>query len=248
MTPDNPSDNSPKPMNEAGRITGVILDPKPTFADIVARPSWILPVVLSIVVGLAFIYFFTSRVGWDRYFHQLAEISTKMQQMEPAQRENAIQMQVKFGPPFGYVFAVIGPVLMALIVGGVVLLMAKLGGGSPSFKQTFAISAWASLPRILAGILAIVVMFIKNPEEFNLQNPLAFFNLGAFMEPPPNSSKFVYSLATSIDLFAIWTILLVAVGLMAAVRKMPFSKALILVLTPWVIWILAASAVAGMFG
>jgi hypothetical protein len=68
------------------------------------------------------------------------------------------------------------------------------------------------------------------------------------MEPPPNSGKFIYSLATSVDLFTIWTILLLAAGISAAARKAPFSKALILVVAPWIIWVLAASAVAGMFG
>jgi hypothetical protein len=246
MTPESSSEITAPPMGEAGRITGVLFDPKKAFADIAAKPSWILPVVLSIVVGLVFVYLFTTRIGWDRYFHQIAETSSRMQQMDPPQRENAIQMQEKFGPIFGYVFGVIGPPLMAVIVGGVILLMGKIGGAALTFKQTFAMSAWASLPRVIAGILAIVVMFIKNPEDFNLQNPLAF-NLGAFMEPPPNSGKFVYSLATSIDLFTIWSILLLAVGISVAARKMPFSKAVILVVAPWIIWILVAAGFAGMF-
>ena len=67
------------------------------------------------------------------------------------------------------------------------------------------------------------------------------------MEPPPNSGKFVYSLATSIDLFTIWSILLLAVGISVAARKMPFSKAVILVVAPWIIWILVAAGFAGMF-
>jgi hypothetical protein len=100
---------------------------------------------------------------------------------------------------------------------------------------------------VIAGILSIVVMFIENPEDFNLQNPLAF-NFGAFMEPPPNSGKFIYSMATSVDLFTIWTILLIAVAISVAARKVPFSKALILVVAPWIIWVLAASGFAGMFG
>jgi hypothetical protein len=247
MTPETPSENAAPRMSEAGRLSGVLFDPKKAFADIAARPSWILPIVLSAIVGLAFVYLFTSRVGWDRYFHQIAETNSRMQQMEPAQRETAIQMQIKFGPIFGYIFSVVGPPLMALIVGAVVLLMAKLGGAALKFKQTFAMASWASLPRVIAGILAIVVMYIKNPDEFNLQNPLAF-NLGAFMEPPPNSGKFIYSLATSIDLFAIWAILLLAVGLSVAARKMPFSKALMLIVTPWIIWVLAAAVFAGLTG
>lgn len=247
MTPEPTSDRAEPPLGEVGRITGVLFDPKKAFASIAAKPSWIVPVVLSIVIGLAFIYFFTSRVGWDRYFHQIAETNSRMQQMDAQARDNAIQMQVKMGPMFGYIFGVIGPPIMALIVGGVVLLMCKLGGAALTFKQTLAIGSWASMPRVIAGILAIVVMFVKNPDDFNLQNPLAF-NLGAFMEPPPNSGKFIYSLATSIDLFTIWSILLLAVGISVAARKMSFSKAVMLVGIPWIVWVLVASGFAGMFG
>jgi hypothetical protein len=247
MTPEYSSDHAAPPLGEVGRITGVLTDPKKAFADIAARPSWILPVVLMIAVGLAFIYIFTTKIGWDRYFHQIAETNSRMQQMDAQARENAIQMQSKFAPIGGYVFAVIGPVLTALIVGGVLVLLCKIGGAALKFKQTFAISAWAMLPRVIAGILALVVMFIKNPEDFNLQNPLAF-NLGAFMEPPPNSGKFIYSLATSIDLFTIWTILLLAVAISVAARKMPFSKALMLIVIPWILLALAGAAFSGMFG
>ena len=240
-------ENATPQMSEAGRLTGVLTDPKKAFADIAAKPSWILPVVLSMVVGLAFVYLFTSRVGWDRYFHQIAETNSRMQQMDAQARETAIQMQDRFGPIFGYVFGLIGPPLTALIVGAIILLMAKVGGATLKFKQTFAMSAWAMLPRVIAGILAIVVMFVKNPDEFNLQNPLAF-NFGAFMEPPPNSGKFIYSLATSIDLFTIWMILLLAVAISAAASKIPFSKALMLVVVPWLIWVFVTSGFAGMFG
>jgi hypothetical protein len=246
MTPEPSAENAAPPLGEAGRITGVFIDPKKAFADIAARPSWIVPLVLLIVVGLAFTYIFTTRIGWDRYFHQIAETNTRMQQLDAQARENAIQMQSKFAPIGGYVFSVIGTALAALIVGGVIVLISKMAGASLKFKQTFAIGAWAMLPRFIAGILAIVVMFIKNPEDFNLQNPLAF-NLGAFMEPPPNSGKFIYSLATSIDLFTIWSILLVAVGISVAARKVPFSKAVVLVVGFWLIWVLAASGLAGMF-
>jgi len=247
MTPEPTADNAPKPLSEGGRIAGVLIDPKKAFADIAARPSWIVPVVLMVISGLVFIYIFTSRIGWEHYFRQIAETSSRMQQMEAQQREAAIQMQSKFGPISGYVFAVVGPPLTLLITAGVLLLMCKLGGAALKFKQLFSMSAWSMLPRVIAGILAIVVMFIKNPDDFNLQNPLAF-NLGAFMEPPPNSGKFIYSLATSVDLFTIWTILLIALGISVAAPRVSFSKALILVVTPWIILVLISASFSGMFG
>ena len=247
MTPETASDNAPAPLSEVGRIPAVFIDPKRAFADIAARPTWILPAALLAVAALAFTYIYSTRIGWDHYFRQIAETNAKMQQMDAQQREQAIQMQVKFGPIGGYVFSIIGIPLVALIVGGVILLMTKMAGASLKFKQTFAISAWAMLPGLISSILAIVVMFLKNPDDFNLQNPLAF-NLAAFLEPPPNTGKFIYTLAKSFDLFTIWMILLLAVGISVAARKISFTKAVILVAAPWLIWVLISSGLAGMMG
>jgi len=247
MTPETASDNAPAPLSEVGRIPAVFIDPKRAFADIAARPTWILPAALLAVAALAFTYIYSTRIGWDHYFRQIAETNAKMQQMDAQQREQAIQMQVKFGPIGGYVFSIIGIPLVALIIGGVILLMTKMAGASLKFKQTFAISAWAMLPGLISSILAIVVMFLKNPDDFNLQNPLAF-NLAAFLEPPPNTGKFIYTLAKSFDLFTIWMILLLAVGISVAARKISFTKAVILVAAPWLIWVLISSGLAGMMG
>jgi hypothetical protein len=243
MTPEVPSENAAPQLSAAGRIMNVFVDPKKAFTDIVARPTWIVPIVLLVLVSLAFTITYTTKIGWDRYFHQIADTNTRMQQMDAQARESAIQMQVKFGPIFGYLFSLIGIPIMALIVGGVVLLVTKLAGASLKFKQTFAIAAWAMLPGLISSALAIVVMFLKNPEDFNLQNPLAF-NLAAFLEPPPNTGKFLYSFAKSFDLFTIWMILLVAVGISVAVRKMPFAKALMLVVVPWFLLVLVGSGLA----
>jgi hypothetical protein len=66
---------------------------------------------------------------------------------------------------------------------------------------------------------------------------------------PNSGSKFMYTLATSLDLFTIWTILLLATGLKAAAgKKLSFTGALVAVVTPWAVVVLAGSAVAGMFG
>jgi hypothetical protein len=136
--------------------------------------------------------------------------------------------------------------VVALAIAGVLLLTCKMMGASLQFKQMFAITSYSMLPGLISSILAIIVVFLKNPEDFNLQNPL-FFNIGAALEPPPNTGKFLYSLATSIDLFTFWSILLLATGISVAARKIPFSKAVVAVVVPWAIWVLVKSAWAGAF-
>ena len=89
-------------------------------------------------------------------------------------------------------------------------------------------------------------MFLKSPDEFNLINPLAF-NPAAFMDPI-NSSKFLYTLAMSLDLFTIWGILLTAIGLKAAAgKRLSFGGALFAVVLPWAILVLIGASVAGAF-
>jgi len=144
---------------------------------------------------------------------------------------------------------VAGPIVIiviALATAGVLLMVCKMMGASVGFKQMFGIASYAMLPGLISSILTVIVIFIKNPDDFNLQNPLAF-NLGAFLEPPPNSSKALYSMATSIDLFSFWTILLLAVGISVAARKFSFSKALMAVVVPWVVLVLVKVGWAAMF-
>jgi len=95
------------------------------------------------------------------------------------------------------------------------------------------------------AILTIVVMHLKNPDEINVQNALAF-NPGAFMDPN-QGSKFLYSLASSLDLFTFWMILLMATGLKAAAgKKLTFGGALFAVVLPWAVYVLGKSAWAGL--
>lgn len=234
-------------MSEVGRISGVYLDPKKAFADIAARPRWIVPIVLMIIAALAFTYSYTTHIGWERYIRHTMETSSRAQNLTAEQRETQITQGAKFAPIMGYVFSVIGIPVTAVIIAAVLLLMCKMIGASLNFKRMFAITAYGMLPGLIFTILAIVVMYLKNPDDFNLQNPL-FFNAGAFMEPPPNTGKFLYSFASSLDLFTFWDIILMAIGISVADRKVTMSKALTAVLVPWVIYVFVKSGWAAMFG
>jgi hypothetical protein len=250
MTPEASSDNAAPQMGEVGRLTGVFFDPKKAFADIAAKPrNWFVPLLLLIVAALAFTYTYTTRIGWEGYIRKTMENNPRAQNLPADQREAQIQTGAKIAPIFGYGGSIVFIPVAALAIGGVLLLTSKMmgAGGSVNFKQMFTITSYAMLPGLVSSILAIIVMFTKNPEDFNLQNPL-IFNLGALMEPPPNSGKFLYSLATSIDLFSFWTILLLATGISAAARKLPFSKAIMAVVLPWAIYVVIKSAWAGAFG
>jgi hypothetical protein len=173
-----------------------------------------------------------------------------MAQMSDQQREAVLKtmdMQVKMASIFGYVGGVLGVPIAYLIVAGILLGIVRGIMSAPvRFKQVFAVVCYGSLPGLIFTVLVIAVMFLKNPDDFNLQNPLVF-NPGAFMDPL-STSKFLYSVASSLDLFTIWTILLVATGLKAAGgKKLSFGGALTAVALPWAILVLGRASLAGLF-
>jgi len=238
---------APQGMGEFSRIAGVFFEPKKTFQDIAARPTFLLPMILVILFGIVYSVQIGQRIGWDRVSRHQLEMSSRSQQMTPEQRESAVAMSVKIATVAQYAGPILGVPIADLVIAGVLLgIVAGIMSAPVKFKQVFAVTCWAGLPGILFSLLAIVVMYMKNPDDYNINNPLVF-NPGAVMDPQ-TSSKFVYSLASSLDLFTIWTILLLATGLKAAAgKKLSFGGAMFSVLLPWGVVVLCKAAFAGMF-
>ena len=234
-------------MGEFSRIVGVFFEPSKTFADIAQRPGWMVPLILTILVAMAFSMAVAQHIGWDRVVRHQFETNSRLQQMPQEQKDQAIALQVRIASVSAYAAPVIFVPLADIIMAAVLLGIAGgIMSGGMRFKQVFAVVCYSGLPGVISAILTVVVMFLKKPDDIDIQNPLAF-NLGAFMDPA-TGSKFVHSLASSMDLFMIWTILLIATGLKAAAgKRLTFTGALVAVAVPWAILILAKSAIVGAF-
>jgi hypothetical protein len=249
MTPENAAAVEPQPagMGEFSRIVGVFFEPGKTFADIAQRPSWIVPMILMILAMIGATVALSQHIGWERIIRQQDEASAQIRNMAPEQRERTMALQMKLAPAMGYTFGIVGVPIYAIVVAAVLLGITSMMSAGLRFKQVFAVVVYGSLPRAISALLMIVVVFLKNPDEFNMRNPTAF-NVGAFLDPN-YVSKFAYALATSLDLFAIWTILLLATGLKAAAgKKLTFAGALVAVVAPWAVWVLGTAVIAGISG
>jgi hypothetical protein len=240
-------DPQPAGMGEFSRITGVFFEPTKTFADIAARPRWIVPVILIALVSMCVVFAYSQRGGWRVMIEQQMANSSRQPQGTPEQQQQQIEMGVKIASVIGYVIPLIIPVMFLIVAGILTGITAGILSAPVRFFQVFAIVCYANLPGIIRGALTIVVMQMKSLADFDFKNPV-MFNPGYFMDPK-GSSKFLYSLASSLDLFSIWILLLIAIGLKAAAgRKLSFGGAFFAVVTPWAIFVLGAAAFAGMFG
>src|SRR6266404_3504790 len=88
MTPENLQASEPTPagMSELSRITGVFFEPGKTFEDIAARPRWLVPLLLILVMSLVYMVVFTQRVGWERMMRQRIEASPRAAQLSAEQK------------------------------------------------------------------------------------------------------------------------------------------------------------------
>jgi hypothetical protein len=249
MTPESdlPAEPEFKGMSEISRISGILFEPGKTFEDIARRPTYILPMALLIGMVMLMLTLFAQHVGWERSIRHQFETNPRLTQMDPAARQRAMEMQIRFSGVGSYVGVLLGVPIVDLIWAALLLGIVKgMMGATVRFKQVFAVIAWTGILGVISTALVIVVMFLKNPDDFNLQNPLVF-NPGALMDPL-TSSKFVYSLATSLDLFTIWMLVLIGIGLKAAGGKsLSTGGAMTAVFLPWVVWTLGKAALAGVF-
>lgn len=230
---------APESVSAIGRIFGAIISPKATFESIARRPTWLAPMIILTVLPLIVIGLYGHRAGWRSFFEKQMQGNSRVEQMTPQQQEQALDMQVKYGPPFVYVIGAISPIIIALIVAGVLLgLFNGLAGAALNFKTSLAIFAYASSPSIIRGLLGILVLLLKDPATVDLQNLVAS-NASIFLSS--DSAKWLLTLTRSIDVFTFWPMILMAIGYnCAAPKKLSTGAAFAWIFVVYLVIVLAA--------
>lgn len=207
----------PAQIGAFGRIIGALVSPGKTFADIARKPSWILPIVLLIILGLVTTYFFGARVGWEKFAREQMMNSPQFANADAATQNQTLQQQLPFYPIFGYVGVVVVWIAFPILVGLIYMLAFNvMAGAGVKFMQAWGIVAHASSPMIVAGILGIVVLFLKDPADVDLQN-LIGSNVSAFFDA--DAPKWLKALGGNLDLFLLWCLLLEGIGFSAVNPK-----------------------------
>ena len=233
-------------MGEIARLSGVLFEPSAAFRDISTYTRWWPPLAIIAVLSLGFIFMFSQRVGFDRFVRQQMESNPKIQQMDPAQREQAVAVSMKITPVIVYIAAVAALPVITLIVSAVFLLIFRTFlGAAVTFGQVFAVCCYALVPYVLSSIMGFAILILKDPDQFDLQNATPT-NIGAFLDST-TTPKWEYSLAMSIDVFTLWVLVLIATGLSVASRKVSWATAMTCVVGSWALWVLIKVGLTAVF-
>jgi hypothetical protein len=225
------------PVNHLKRIVGVFFSPKETFAEIVAAPSWLVPMVLLVALSALACFALNQRMDWRSFIAQQIEKSPQSANLSPEQKEQRVEGGVKMAPMFAYIFGVPAPAIAILVVAAVMLGAYNLfAGAGASFSQAMGIVAHTFLTSIVSTAIFLLVLFIKPVGTFDLDNPVAT-NLGVLV--PEDAAKWLMTLGKSIDIFSFWMLILIAIGFAAvAPRKLKFGKAFGIALSVWGVFVL----------
>ncbi|HKW87628.1 MAG TPA: YIP1 family protein [Candidatus Acidoferrales bacterium] len=241
---------APQSIGAFGRIIGAIANPRPTFEDITRKPSWFVPLLVLIIVQCAITVIFSQRVGWrafmEKQIAQSPSAQRRLEQLSPEQRQQIIDRQAQFAPIFGYVGVIIGVPLVAVIIAAIFMgIFNGISGAGLDFKTSFGIISHSYMPGLIVALLGILILYIKPPDQIDLQNLVAS-NVGAVLSS--DSPRWLQSLGTSIDIFSFWIIGLMALGYsVARPKKITMSTGLAWIIGLWVVYVLVKVGATAMF-
>jgi hypothetical protein len=243
-----PAPASQPPLSEAARIVNTFIAPSKTFGDLRRSAAWWAPFLLMVAISTVFVYTAGQKIGFRKIMETQMQAQPKSQarleRLPADQREDQMQKGAKVTQVISYLFPLI-TLLIWLIIASVLFATFKFAAGADvSFKISLAIVIYAALPLMLKSLLsALSVVAGISPDSFSFQNPIAS-NPGYFMNPADN--VFLYSLASAIDIFMIWTLVLTAIGF-TCVSKVKRGTAFSIVFGWWLVFTLLGAAIAAAF-
>jgi Yip1 domain len=228
-------------MSALSRITGVVVSPTHTFAEIARRPTWVVPFITLWVLSIVVFGLIAQKTDWRSYIERKDSKDARFDQMPQDQKDRMVENQVKFAPvvTFGAGIFITGIFILfvTLVYWGAFNLF---NGAALNFKTAFGLVSHAFVPLIISSLLAIIVLLVKAKGDVDPEHFLAS-SVGAFL--PDDAAKWLEALGQSLEVFWIWTLALVALGFSAASpKKIKPAGAFLTVYGIWAVWVLCKVA------
>jgi hypothetical protein len=175
------------------------------------------------------------KITWAKvYDNTLKQSPKQMERLEQQPADAQVKAKAIGANITKYIFfsfPLLG-ILIGVIAAAVLMATVNFGfGGRAKFGQMMAVWFYATLPWAIQGILGIVTTWFVDPDAFNLNNFVGT-NIGYYL--PTDLPKPLIALGTAIDVFTIWALILMTIGI-AIVGNIKKGQAATAVWGWWVI-------------
>jgi hypothetical protein len=226
-------------MNPLARIVNVFVAPSKTFEDVKRSSGWWVPFLIAAVIGLSYSFVLLHKVGMqalvEGVIQQSPALETRISAGTPEQAaamRHGVEMQFKF--------LYVGPVislLVGLAASGLLLATANFGaGGKAKYSQMMGVWFYGTLPLTLFYLLVMAAIYGGVASDpFNIKNPIGtnvgFYLMGGDM------SKMLIAALSAVDIFAIWTAFVLAIGV-STVAEIKRGAAAAVVCVWWFVFVM----------
>jgi|GEM_PF-519033 hypothetical protein len=218
----------------------VLFSPGAAFRKLKEKPAWIIPFVIVVLVVLA-----VTAVGVSKMDYADVKVRAEEMMRNQGLAEEQIQQRLeasdkimnnpvtKYALPLVVVLfnTALGMVIVALIL---MLMVPLLGGAKGNFVLGLVVVAHAGMVRVLAAIVRLILLMLRGAE--NTMTSLALV--------VPNVKGFLYHFLSRVDVFTIWEIILIALG-MKIVYDLKDNRSYYYLFGLWLVYIALASLIPG---
>jgi Yip1 domain len=221
------------------RVVGIFIEPGRVLEEVARKPDFIKPLILLIAVTLVVTETMLSKIGMERIVRASLANSGQAANLSPEQMQQAIERGAAIASIFAHLSGLFTvPIFLALVAAVGLIALNGIFGVHVGFKKVFSLACYADLPSVLGGVMAVAVIYFGDPNAFNPQSP-APSNVGFFLDRIETSHA-VLALATSLDIFVFWFLILLSMGLSrAAEGKVKSRSIFVIYFGVWMILVLA---------
>jgi hypothetical protein len=228
-------------LSQVERVVDTFVAPTKTFTDVLRSTTWWLPFLLGAIVSYGLMAGISQKVGWTQLTdNQIQSSPSSQAQLANATPEQGVKIRSMMAASFKYGFLASPLInLIYLLVISVVFwpTINFVFAGKATFGQVFSVMTYAFLPEALKALIATGVLYIgTSAENFTADNMLGT-SPGYYLSNTGALKVFL----TSFDIFTIWAMVLMSLGL-AIVARTKKSSAFVTVFGWWFLVVVVKTA------
>lgn len=232
----------PEGASSLSTLTLVLTSPRQGFRAIAAKPVIALALCVLIVLAVASVGVGMSKISGADYVRSLQDQGKTVppQMVDNPDRMIRIIRWTSIGG------ALVFTPLFYLAFAGLLLVGFRLAGSEIGYRKTLSVAVHGMLPLAIAALIGMAIALAR--EKISLEElqggGLVLSNLGFLAHE--GASKVLRALLTSVDLFSVWSIALLAVGY-RIVAKVSSGAAWGTVLVIWIVGVALKVGMAAIF-
>src|SRR3954471_6202712 len=197
------------PLSLPARFFGIITSPRATYESVVANPKWLgMLALVAVLMALAVGGFLATKVGQEAWI----DAATNSRPLT----EQQLQGMEKIAPYIGYftggAFLIGMPVFIAILSGILFAVFNAALGGEASFKQVLTVVAHTGPIGLLAQLFTVPLNYARGTMS-------SASTLGVLAQGVLSDGSFAAHLLGAIDIFLVWQLFVLSIGLAVLYRR-----------------------------